>query len=108
MESQEARRESRRNLLKTLAAGSVLVWTVPMITSASPVQGQGPCGLGLSVCDGGQCAGPDPSTGHCTSNDDCLPGYCDFTPCVPSCCYCSCDTNQWVCTPDCLGFCAGF
>jgi hypothetical protein len=108
MESQEARRESRRKLLKTLAAGSVLVWTVPLITSASPVQGQGPCGLGLSACVGDpvNCFPEDPSTGYCATDDDCFPGSCSFSGCTPACCYCSCD-NVWVCTSECGGHCIG-
>jgi concanavalin A-like lectin/glucanase superfamily protein/putative metal-binding protein len=52
-----------------------------------------------------QCPGTDPSIGHCTTNQDCGFGTCDFEGCTPSSCGCDMTNGQWVCTSDCLGHC---
>src|SRR5262245_13919117 len=92
------RTESRRDLLRRLGMASALVWTVPMITSAAPVQSRSPAETAPV------CPGTVPSLGHCTSSNDCFPGSCEFVGCTPSHCYCGPDGN-WHCTNDCLGHC---
>ncbi len=110
MDSQASRMESRRNLLKKIGAGGALVWTTPMIASASPVQGLSPCEAVDWNCGDPivECDDPEPpvpgficvcdidvegnpfcwndffcgTVTACVTSGDCPPGY----RCVTSCC----------------------
>ncbi len=114
MDLQASRMESRRNLLKKIGAGGALVWTAPMIASASPVQGLSPCAADDWNCGDPivQCDDPEPPKGGficvcdidvegnpfcwndafcdqlplCGSSAECPPGW----RCVTTCCGVNC------------------